>query len=43
MECVTNQGSWPAESIGIDYRPDKHSSQGFVGVPAAAVCRENKQ
>ena len=43
MECATNQGSWPAESIEIDYRPDKHLSQRFVRVPAATVCREEKQ
>ena len=37
---VTSQGSWPPESMEIDWRPDKQSIQGFAGVPAAAGCRE---
>ena len=32
---VTNQGSWPPQSVKIDQRPDKKFRQGFMGAPAA--------
>ena len=35
-KIVTDQGSWPPESIEIDKRPDKKFRQGFIGVPVIA-------
>ena len=32
---VTNQGSWPPQSVKIDQRSDKKFRQGFMGAPAA--------
>ena len=40
-KIVTDQGSWPPESIEIDKRPDKKFRQGFIGVPAIAWGSKN--
>ena len=37
---VTDQGSWPPQSIEIDQRQE--IQEGFIGVPAAAEGNKNK-
>ena len=39
---VTDQGSWPPESIEIDTRLDRKFQQAFIGAPAATGRSRNK-